>query len=93
MDFLAEQPFAVLTSELQDVQDGSLLHVAQARRSAHAVAFYKAVEDSANCFLREPHVGPERLLARLRVSLAALLTLPPLDVVASFTSFDRFDFA
>ena len=56
---LRQEPFAVITGQLQDVQDRSLLHIAEMGCSTHAVAFHKAVEDSDHGFFREPHIFPE----------------------------------
>lgn len=50
-------------------------------RAAHAVAFHKVVQDHLNLLTRQPHIGSERLLLRLREPLAALLALPALNPI------------
>ena len=49
------------------------------------------MEDSADRVLGKPHVNAKRLLLRFRESLAARLTLEPLDAVPSATGLHHLD--
>jgi hypothetical protein len=83
---LSEQTVARFSRQFQDLQDRPLLHTAKVSRSAHAVAFHKAVQNHADLFLRESDIRPERLLLRLREPLSALLALPALNPIPAVES-------
>jgi hypothetical protein len=51
------------------------------------------MKDSADRLFREPHIGPERLLARFDESSTALLALIALNLVAAPANLHRFDLA
>jgi hypothetical protein len=93
VNLLGQKALTGFTGQLEDIQHGSLLDIAEPRGSANAVAFNKAMKDSAHRLLREPHVASERRLTRLREPLAALLALPPLRVIPSASGFNGLDFA
>jgi len=85
MDALFEKSLARFTSECKHVEHGPRLHVAQAGRTAHAVAFHQAVEDdSAHRLFREAYVRAEGLLLRVLEALAR----PALNSALVFSGFN-----
>lgn len=68
-------------ASFEDVENRSLLHVAQASRPGHAVTFHKAVQDHRDLFEWEPYVGREWPSLWLRETLTALLALETLNSV------------
>jgi hypothetical protein len=92
-DSLRQDPFAVLAGQLQQVEHGSLFHVAQTGRSAHAVAFHEAMEDSAHGFPWEPHISAEGPVLGFLKAFAALLAFETLDAALVAASFDGLNLA
>jgi hypothetical protein len=76
-----QEPFAVLTGKYQQVENGSLLYIAEARRRAHAVTLHEMMEDHRHLVRRQAYIRAERLLLRLSEALSALLAFESLDFV------------
>ena len=94
MDSLAENPLAVLPCEFQQIEDSPFLYAAQARCTAHGIAFYEAVQDHFYFIRSQSHVSVKWLLLWCGNTLSALLAFEPLNLVPSVkTSFHHLDIA